>query len=107
MYPAKAEKPASKLVYSLWISFGIFIVARSPLYTHLSATLSGLPTIRALGKEEVILREFYNCQDHQAEGWLMFIKCARWFTYRLDLIATLFAICAIFAPIIAVRYSGM
>ena len=88
--------------------FSVFdsnILARSPLYTHISATFSGLTTIRAFDKESKILEEFYTCQDYQAEAWIMFLRCVRWFCYRLDLFATVFGNIAVLAPVIASRYT--
>ena len=51
------------------------------------------------------MEEFYTCQDYQAEAWIMFLKCVRWFCYRLDLFATFFGNLAVLVPVIASRYT--
>ncbi|XP_057310596.1 ATP-binding cassette sub-family C member 4-like [Hydractinia symbiolongicarpus] len=79
-------------------------VSRSPLYTHVSATLAGITTIRSFNIQDKILREFYACQDYQTGAWIMFLLAARWFSQRLDLLTVLFSICSTFAPIVAATY---
>ena len=81
------------------------MTARSPLYTHISATFSGLTTIRAFDKEKKIMEEYHLCQDYQSEAWIMFIRSVRWFCYRLDIMAACFSNVAVLAPAIACRYT--
>lgn len=101
-------KIQSKITFSpfRYHSFIHYRTARSPLYTHLSATLSGISTIRAFGLQDKVTSDFHECNDHQAESWLMFISSARWFGVRLDLISTVYSMVAIFAPVIALYISG-
>ncbi|XP_066928579.1 ATP-binding cassette sub-family C member 4-like [Clytia hemisphaerica] len=81
-------------------------VARSPLYTHLSATLSGISTIRAFGLQNRVTNDFHDCTNYQAESWLMFISSVRWFGMRLDFISLVYSMVAIFSPIILLDLSG-
>ncbi|XP_057311415.1 ATP-binding cassette sub-family C member 4-like isoform X1 [Hydractinia symbiolongicarpus] len=79
-------------------------VSRSPLYTHISATLAGITTVRSFDIQEKILHEFYACQDYQTGAWFMFLSGSRWFSQRLDLLTVVFSICSTFAPIVAAPY---
>eukprot|EP00111_Clytia_hemisphaerica_P004457 TCONS_00012747-protein len=81
--------------------------SRSPLYTHISATFSGLTTIRAFDKQDKIMEEFFTCQDYQASAWIVFVRASRWFCYRLDMMAAIFGVVAVLATTIAVRYTDV
>ena len=51
--------------------------------------------------------DVYDELSCNAQGWLMFIMTSRWFTQRLDLMTSVFAIITLFAPIIAANHLGM
>merc|ERR1719210_2974790 len=71
---------------------------RSPVYSHLSATLLGLPVVRAYNMEESFTKTFYGHQDKHNSSWFLFLSTSRWFGLRLDwLIATYFIGCIIAA----------
>ena len=76
------------------------------MFSHFSETLEGLPTIRALQAVDVVIKEFYDCQDLQSDGWYLFLNTIRWFGIRLDMIVTVFIFCAIYAPIIATEFTS-
>lgn len=44
-------------------------ICRSPVFSHLSASLSGISTIRARGLQDVVAREFDNLQDVHSAVW--------------------------------------
>ncbi|XP_022215922.2 probable multidrug resistance-associated protein lethal(2)03659 [Drosophila obscura] len=67
-------------------------VARSPIYSHLGATISGLPTIRALGAQKALIAEFDNLQDLHSSGYYAFLATNRAFGYYLDLFCTLYIV---------------
>ncbi|XP_034487738.1 probable multidrug resistance-associated protein lethal(2)03659 [Drosophila innubila] len=67
-------------------------VARSPIYSHLSASLNGLPTIRALGAQKTLIAEFDNLQDLHSSGYYIFLSTNRGFGYYLDLFCSLYIV---------------
>ncbi|XP_060072940.1 ATP-binding cassette sub-family C member 4-like isoform X1 [Ylistrum balloti] len=69
---------------------------RSPVFSHLSASLQGLHSIRAFSVQDKFMEEFDNHQDLHSEAWFMFLSTSRWLAVRLDWI------CAIFVTIVAV-----
>ncbi|XP_063913156.1 probable multidrug resistance-associated protein lethal(2)03659 isoform X2 [Zophobas morio] len=58
--------------------------ARSPLFSHLTASLQGLSTIRAFGAQKVLQLEFDHIQDHHSSAYFMFMSCSRTFGFWLD-----------------------
>lgn len=60
------------------------LLARSPIYSHLGASLNGLATIRAFEAQEVLIAEFDNYQDLHSSGFFMFVATSRSFGYWLD-----------------------
>ncbi|KAH8366457.1 hypothetical protein KR084_009619 [Drosophila pseudotakahashii] len=67
-------------------------VARSPMYSHFSATLNGLPTIRAMGAQELLTRQYDNYQDLHSSGYYTFLSTNRAFGYYLDLFCVAYVI---------------
>ncbi|KAH8394539.1 hypothetical protein KR215_004307 [Drosophila sulfurigaster] len=65
-------------------------ITRSPIYSHLSASLNGLPTIRAFGAQKELISEFDNFQDMHSSGFYMFLATSRAFGYWLDLVCVLY-----------------
>lgn len=65
-------------------------VARSPIYTHLAASLQGLTTIRAFGAEEILTKEFDNYQDAYTAAYFMFLTANRTFGFWLDFHCVIF-----------------
>ncbi|XP_067646235.1 probable multidrug resistance-associated protein lethal(2)03659 isoform X3 [Eurosta solidaginis] len=65
-------------------------VTRSPIYSHLSTSINGLPTIRAFGAQEMLLKKFDNYQDLHSSGYYMFLITSRAFGYWLDCFCALY-----------------
>ncbi|ALC47338.1 CG4562 [Drosophila busckii] len=65
-------------------------ITRSPIYSHLSASLNGLPTIRAFGAQKELIAEFDNFQDLHSSGFYMFLVTSRAFGYWLDLVCVIY-----------------
>ncbi|XP_060650132.1 LOW QUALITY PROTEIN: probable multidrug resistance-associated protein lethal(2)03659 [Drosophila nasuta] len=67
-------------------------VSRSPIYSHLSASLNGLPTIRALGAQKTLIAEFDNLQDLHSSSFYTFLSTSRAFGYYVDFFCSLYTI---------------
>ncbi|XP_059049388.1 probable multidrug resistance-associated protein lethal(2)03659 isoform X2 [Achroia grisella] len=72
-------------------------ITRSPVFSHVNATVLGLATIRSFGAELLLTREFDRHQDLHSAAWYLFISCSRAFGYFLDVICLLFIICVTFS----------
>ena len=59
-------------------------VTRSPIFTHLSTTLSGLATIRAFRVQEEFVRMFDKYQDTHTSAWFGYISSGRWLAVSMD-----------------------
>lgn len=71
-------------------SFVSCVIERSPIFSQMSSTMLGLSTIRAFKAENMLVREFDNCQDHHSSSWWLFIAASRAFGFWLDLICITF-----------------
>ncbi|KOB70308.1 putative ATP-dependent bile acid permease, partial [Operophtera brumata] len=60
---------------------------RSPVFSHLNATVLGLATVRSFGAECLLGAEFDRHQDLHSAAWYLFISCSRAFGYFLDSIS--------------------
>lgn len=72
------------------------LIAKSPAFTHMSATLSGLSTVRAYQVEEILKKEFDNYQDTHSACWFMFISSVSAFSLSMDILCLIFMTCIIF-----------
>ncbi|XP_017000065.2 probable multidrug resistance-associated protein lethal(2)03659 [Drosophila takahashii] len=70
-------------------------VARSPMYSHFSSTLTGLPTIRAMGAQRLLIGQYDNYQDLHSSGYYTFVSTSRAFGYYLDLFCVAYVISVI------------
>ncbi|KAH8298106.1 hypothetical protein KR018_006856, partial [Drosophila ironensis] len=70
-------------------------VARSPMYSHFSATLGGLPTIRAMGAQRTLIAQYDNYQDLHSSSYYTFVSTSRAFGYYLDLFCVAYVISVI------------
>ncbi|XP_041822005.1 ATP-binding cassette sub-family C member 4-like isoform X1 [Chelmon rostratus] len=73
---------------------------RSPVFSHLSSSLQGLWTIRALRAQGRLKKAFEAHQDLHSEAWFLFLMTSRWFALRIDSICSLFITFATFGCIL-------
>ncbi|KAB0798124.1 hypothetical protein PPYR_09117 [Photinus pyralis] len=67
-------------------------ITRAPAFSHVSAALSGLATIRSSGAESMIIKEFDSIQDQHTSAWFLFLTTSEAFGFYLDLISVIFLI---------------
>ncbi|XP_038064939.1 multidrug resistance-associated protein 4-like [Patiria miniata] len=65
-------------------------IARSPVFSHLSATLTGLSTVRAFKAQQRFTEDFDGYLDGHTRAWFLFLSAARWFGVQLDFLCVLF-----------------
>ncbi|EDV59380.2 uncharacterized protein Dere_GG23434 [Drosophila erecta] len=73
-------------------------INRSPVYSHLAASLNGLTTIRALEAQRVLEKEFDNYQDAHSSAFYMYISTSVAFGYCMN------CICVIYISIITLSF---
>ncbi|ODM98987.1 Multidrug resistance-associated protein 4 [Orchesella cincta] len=65
-------------------------ITKSPLFTHLTASVQGLSTIRASKRQAILIDQFDSIQDIHSATWFLFISSNRWFGIWLDMVSVLF-----------------
>ncbi|XP_018571144.1 probable multidrug resistance-associated protein lethal(2)03659 [Anoplophora glabripennis] len=58
--------------------------ARSPVFSHISDSMRGVATIRALNAEDYLVREFEFKQNSHSSAFYLFMACNRTFGFWLD-----------------------
>lgn len=80
--------------------FLVFHTGRSPVFSHLTASLNGLGTIRARNIQNELTHEFDTLQDVHSAVWQLAISsntaCGLW----MDCVSTAFVACVTFSFII-------
>lgn len=61
-------------------------VSRSPIFSHVAATVNGLNTIHAFAKERQFISKFMILYDENTSSFFLFNICMRWLAIRLDFI---------------------
>ncbi|KAJ6646999.1 ATP-binding cassette subfamily C member 4 [Pseudolycoriella hygida] len=67
-------------------------MTKSPVFTHISASIAGLPTIRTFNAERMLQREFDSHQDLHISCIYMYIATGAAFAMSLEIIVHLFVI---------------
>lgn len=68
----------------------ILFTARSPVFTHVTDSLQGLTTIRALGAKEILVDEFDDHQNLHSSAWFIYFSGSRGLGMYLDLFCAFF-----------------
>lgn len=68
------------------------LIGRAPVFSHITASLYGMPTIRAFKAEKMVSLEFDSLQDTHTSTWYMYIASSEIFGFYLDCISTLFLV---------------
>ncbi|KAJ8923964.1 hypothetical protein NQ315_006740 [Exocentrus adspersus] len=72
-------------------------ITKSPMFSHMTATMNGLSTIRAFSKQDLLTDEFDNLQDIHSASWFLFIASSRCFGFWLDNCCILFIAAGLFS----------
>lgn len=70
----------------------LFITGRSPVYSHVTASLQGMSVIRAFKMEHLMITHFDELQDRHTANWFTFLCCYRWLGLRMDWINSVYLI---------------
>ncbi|XP_060519081.1 ATP-binding cassette sub-family C member 4-like isoform X2 [Cylas formicarius] len=65
-------------------------MTKGPVFSHLSASLNGLSSIRAFQAQRLVTSEFDALQDQHTATWFMFITSSETLGFYLDVISTIF-----------------
>ena len=74
---------------------------RSPIYSHLSSSLIGIPTIRCHNASTRFSNLMESHLDHHGRAFYMFMTANRWLGVRLDLMSGVFAVVVAYSAIAA------
>lgn len=66
------------------------VLARAPVFSHVSASMDGLTTIRACGAQYMVSKEFDVLQDQHTSSWYLFLATTETFGFYLDVICVIF-----------------
>lgn len=81
----------SWVLFLKWNVFLIFFcLGRSPVFSHMNATLQGSATVRAFNAETMLENEFHVFQDHNTSCWYLFTCASRWYAFWLDMVCLIF-----------------
>ena len=72
---------------------------RSPLYSHVLATIQGLKTIRAYNEQTKFMDRLHYYSDEHSRAWYTKLSAAQWFGIRLDMIGAVFVTLVMFCYI--------
>lgn len=81
---------------------------RSPWFSHITSTISGLSTIHAYEKTDDMMKRFDDLMDNNARSYFCYLNASRWLSIRLDaLTITVTACVALFVVFSAVYPEAM
>ncbi|CAG9854730.1 unnamed protein product [Phyllotreta striolata] len=77
-------------------------VTRSPIFTHIAASLQGLTTIRAFKAQEIVKKEFDNYQNINSAAFFLYVAANRTFGFWLDFVCIIY-IALVFITLIFIK----
>jgi hypothetical protein len=86
----RLEGISTFLTYWVTLLQQLLFAARAPVFSHVSASLYGLPTIRSANAQGMIINEFDSLQDQHSGSWFLFIASSETFGFYLDIISMVF-----------------
>lgn len=69
-----------------------FCIAKSPVFTHINASMQGITTIRAFGVEHLLSKEFDVHQDTHSSAYFTFMGCTRTFAFWIDSLSAIYIV---------------
>lgn len=75
-------------------------ICRSPVFSHLSASLTGLSTIRSCGLQNRLVNEFDGLQDTHSAVWHLTVSANTALGMWLDCVSAIFIACVTFSFVI-------
>lgn len=84
-------------------------VTKSPLFSHINATLNGLPTIRSSGNnvQKMVRDRFDELQNTHSGAWYQVLACGSVFGIVVDTITCLFMVCLCYSFILIREYGNV
>lgn len=86
-----------KQLKQLYIFVNIIFAARSPVYTHISAALQGITTVRAFKMEKVLIKEFDNLQNANSSMYYLQLATVESVGFWIDAINIVFLTAVLWA----------
>ncbi|KRT79020.1 ABC transporter ATP-binding protein [Oryctes borbonicus] len=65
-------------------------ITRAPVFSHVSASMNGLATIRSCKAQYMVSKEFDVLQDQHTTSWYLFLVTTEAFGFYLDIICVIF-----------------
>lgn len=82
-------------------------ISRSPIFVHASNTLTGITTIRAANKQELLQKEFYMHLNGFTQAYFALCSLNRWFGIRLDLVLLVYTLILVYSCIMLKDFLGI
>lgn len=95
--PGCSPRNRNDTVHTILTEFLIVRLARSPVFSHLSASLTGISTIRSRGLQTRLAREFDELQDVHSGIWQLTMSANTALGLWLDCVSTAFVACVTFS----------
>ncbi|XP_052104159.1 ATP-binding cassette sub-family C member 5-like isoform X3 [Mytilus californianus] len=80
-------------------------VTKSPMISHVQASVQGISTIHAYGKSNEFVDKFHHLIDTNTVPYFLFVSSNRWLAIRLDIISA--CVIAVTGLLVIVNYESM